>query len=110
MNGGGGGGGGLYGGGGGGTEFQWTTRPLGAAHGGGGSSFGPTGTSFRGGVWGNLGDGSLTISYDPAEDALHQGRAARTGERVGSRRDLPAMRPARFERATSASAGQRSIP
>lgn len=69
VNGGGGGGGGLYGGGGGGTEVQWTTDPLGAAHGGGGSSFGPTGTSFRSGVWGNLGDGRLTISYDPAEDA-----------------------------------------
>jgi hypothetical protein len=37
--------------------------------GGGGSSFGPTGTSFRSGVWGNLGDGRLTINYDPAEDA-----------------------------------------
>jgi hypothetical protein len=69
VNGGGGGGGGLYGGGGGGTEFQWTTHPLGAAHGGGGSSFGPTGASFRSGVWGNLGNGSLTISYDPAGDA-----------------------------------------
>ena len=72
VNGGGGGGGGLYGGGGGGTEVQWTTDPLGAAHGGGGSSFGPTGTSFRSGVWGNLGDGRLTISYDPAEDACAQ--------------------------------------
>ena len=72
MNGGGGGGGGLYGGGGGGTEFQWTTDPLGAAHGGGGSSFGPTGTSFRSGVWGNLGDGSLTISYDPARRRMRR--------------------------------------
>ena len=69
VNGGGGGGGGLYGGGGGGAEFQWTTDPLGAAHGGGGSSFGPSGTSFRSGVWGNLGSGSLTISYDLAKDA-----------------------------------------
>jgi hypothetical protein len=69
VNGGGGGGSGLYGGGGGGTEFQWTTNPLGAAHGGGGSSFGPSATSFRSGVWGNLGNGWLTISYDPAEDA-----------------------------------------
>ena len=69
VNGGGGGGGGLYGGGGGGAEFQWTTNPLGAAHGGGGSSFGPSGTSFRNGVWGNLGSGSLTISYDLAGDA-----------------------------------------
>jgi hypothetical protein len=68
VNGGGGGGGGLYGGGGG-TEFQWTTRPLGAAHGGGGSSFGPPGTSFRSGVWGNLGDGWMKITYDPAADA-----------------------------------------
>lgn len=72
VNGGGGGGGGLYGGGGGGTEVQWTTDPLGAAHGGGGSSFGPNGASFRSGVWGNLGDGRLTISYDPAEDACAQ--------------------------------------
>ncbi len=69
VNGGGGGGGGFYGGGGGGTELQWTTRPLGAGHGGGGSSFGPPGTSFRGGVWGNLGDGWMKITYDPAADA-----------------------------------------
>jgi len=69
VNGGGGGGGGLYGGGGGGTEFQWTTHPLGAGHGGGGSSFGPPGTSFRSGVRGTLGNGSLTISHDPARDA-----------------------------------------
>ena len=69
VNGGGGGGGGLYGGGGGGTEFQWTTTPLGAAHGGGGSSFGPSTTRFRNGVWANLGSGSLTISYDLAADA-----------------------------------------
>jgi hypothetical protein len=68
VNGGGGGGGGLNGGGGGGAEFRWTTRPLGAGQGGGGSSFGPTGASFRGGVWGNLGDGSLTIGYDPGSD------------------------------------------
>ena len=69
MNGGGGGGGGVYGGGGGGTELRWTTRPLGAGQGGGGSSFGPPGTSFRGGVWGNLGDGRMKITYDPAADA-----------------------------------------
>ncbi len=69
VNGGGGGGGGLYGGGGGGAEFQWTTDPLGAAHGGGGSSFSPSGASFRSGVWGNVGSGSLTISYDLAGDA-----------------------------------------
>ena len=69
VNGGGGGGGGLYGGGGGGTELQWTTRPLGAGHGGGGSSFGPPETSFRSGAWGNLGDGWMKISYDPAADA-----------------------------------------
>jgi hypothetical protein len=69
VNGGGGGGGGFHGGGGGGSEFQWTTHPLGAGHGGGGSSFGPKGTSFRSGAWGNLGDGRLTISYDPAGDA-----------------------------------------
>ena len=69
VNGGGGGGGGLYGGGGGGAEFQWITDPLGAAHGGGGSSVGPSGTSFRSGVRGNLGSGSLTISYDLTVDA-----------------------------------------
>jgi Glycine rich protein len=69
VNGGGGGGGGVYGGGGGGTEFRWTTRPLGAGQGGGGSSFGPPGTSFRSGVWGNLGDGWMKITYDPAADA-----------------------------------------
>jgi hypothetical protein len=69
VNGGGGAGGGFYGGGGGGTELQWTTRPLGAGHGGGGSSFGPPGTTFRSGVWGNLGDGWMKISYDPAVDA-----------------------------------------
>jgi hypothetical protein len=69
VNGGGGGGGGFYGGGGGGTELQWTTRPLGAGEGGGGSSFGPPGTSFRSGVWGNLGDGWMKITYDPAADA-----------------------------------------
>jgi len=51
------------------ASSRWTTHPLGAAHGGGGSSFGPKGTSFRGGVWGNLGDGRLTIRYDPAGDA-----------------------------------------
>ncbi|HEY7537897.1 MAG TPA: glycine-rich protein [Gaiellaceae bacterium] len=64
VNGGGGGGGGLYGGGGGGTELQWTTRPLGATQGGGGSSFGPPETTYRSGVWGNLGDGWTKISYD----------------------------------------------
>ena len=69
VNGGGGGGGGLYGGGGGGSEFQWTADPLGAAHGGGGSSLGPPGTTFRSGVWGNLGNGWLRISYGRAEDA-----------------------------------------
>jgi hypothetical protein len=69
VNGGGGGGGGLYGGGGGGTELRWTTRPLGAGQGGGGSSSGPPETSFRGGVWGNLGDGWVKITYDPAVDA-----------------------------------------
>jgi Glycine rich protein len=69
VNGGGGGGGGFNGGGGGGTEFQWTTRPLGAGQGGGGSSFGPPETSFRSGVWGNLGDGWMKITYDPAADA-----------------------------------------
>jgi hypothetical protein len=69
VNGGGGGGGGLYGGGGGGTELQWTNRPLGAGHGGGGSSFGPPETSFRNGVGDNLGDGWMKITYDPAADA-----------------------------------------
>ena len=69
VNGGGGGGGGYYGGGGGGSEIQWTTRPLGAGHGGGGSSLGPPGTSFRSGVWGNPGDGWAEITYDPAADA-----------------------------------------
>jgi glycine rich protein len=64
VNGGGGGGGGFFGGGGGGTEAQWTTTPLGAGQGGGGSSFGPRGTSFRTGVWGNLGEGSMRIAYD----------------------------------------------
>ena len=73
VNGGGGGGGGLYGGGGGGTEAQWTTRPLGAGHGGGGSSFGPPGTTFRSGVWGNPGDGWAEITYDPAEDRCGDG-------------------------------------
>ena len=67
MNGAGGGGGGLYGGGGG--EVQWTARPLGAGQGGGGSSSGPPGTEFRSGVWGNLGDGWMKITYDPEADA-----------------------------------------
>jgi Glycine rich protein len=69
VSGGGGGGGPLYGGGGGGTELQWTTRPLGAGQGGGGSSFGPPGTTFRSGVWGNPGDGWMKITYDFAADA-----------------------------------------
>jgi hypothetical protein len=69
VNGGGGGGGGLYGGGGGGTELQWTSRPLGAGQGGGGSSFAPPRTSYRTGVWDNLGDGSMEITYDAAADA-----------------------------------------
>ena len=69
VNGGGGGGGGFNGGGGGDAEFQWTTRPLGAGQGGGGSSFGPPETSFRRGVWGNLGDGWMKIKYNPAADA-----------------------------------------
>jgi Glycine rich protein len=83
VNGGGGGGGGVYGGGGGGTEFQWTTSPLGAGQGGGGSSFGPPETSFRGGVWGNFGDGWLKITYDPAADAcvdLRRSDSARRSE------------------------------
>jgi hypothetical protein len=68
VNGGGGGGGGLYGGGGGGTELQWTSRPLGAGQGGGGSSFGPSETSYRSGVWDNPGDGWMKITYDPGAD------------------------------------------
>jgi hypothetical protein len=79
VNGGGGGGGGYYGGGGGGTEHQWTTRPLGAAHGGGGSSFGPTGMSVRSGAWGNLGDGWAKIGYDAAADACADPSAGRDG-------------------------------
>jgi hypothetical protein len=68
VNGGGGGGGGFYGGGGGGAEFQWTRKPLGAAHGGGGSSFAPTPATYRTGVWGNDGDGWVTITHDPDAD------------------------------------------
>jgi hypothetical protein len=59
-----GGGGGFYGGGGGGAEFQWTAKQLGAGHGGGGSSLGPPGASYRTGVWGSGGDGWVTITYD----------------------------------------------
>ena len=79
VNGGGGGGGGFYGGGGGGTERQWTTRLLGAGQGGGGSSFGPPDTRFRSGVWGNLGDGWMTITYDPAADGCPSSLAHRKG-------------------------------
>jgi hypothetical protein len=69
ISGGGGGGGGLYGGGGGGAEFQWTRKPLGAGHGGGGSSLGPPEASYRTGVWGNEGDGRVTVTYDRDLDA-----------------------------------------
>jgi hypothetical protein len=78
VNGGGGGGGGFYGGGGGGAEFEWTNPRLGAAHGGGGSAFGPPGTSYRAGDWGNLGDGWAKIRYDADSDTCQ----ARARERL----------------------------